>query len=642
MNNKNKIIILLLIIFSYLTYAFTIDDYNFLNDRLSDNPSMIHLSFGSDAYSKIIVTWITEGDDNPNQLRLGLTPDYEIGTFTGYQVPNAFSGHIHWVELEGLAPGTTYHYSVSPDTGGQWSDDRTFKTPSVDEIVFLVAGDSRQALPYPFGNLNDFSLVVQAMMNYENAQFLLFTGDMVFDGITEPYWFDWFNVAEPLISKIPLLPCVGNHETSGDDEANHYQRMFVLPDEAGTERYYAVDYGILKIISLDTEMTSDQAQIQFLTNQLISANENNQWIVVNFHKPPYTSGWGFGFHGPSGSVQNYWVPLFDQYGVDLVFNGHNHFYQRTFPLYGGDDPSNPEIVDDNLYEYYDPEGTIYVVSGAAGAPMIGYNPDNATGYFASYLGYTLEFCLIDITEYQLHYQAFNVNGDLIDEFYIYKGVTTPTPTQTIVPTETPTQEPTFTPTPLPTSPYTQTPTPHTTNTPEITPTLTPLPPTFTPTFPTYTPTIEPTFTPLPPSPTPIPSPTYTPIIPTFTPIFTLTPTPQSISPEIKIEMNKTTFYPGDEFIFNISLSNDGPEIIVDLYIILDVYQNYWFWPSWKQDIDKQTRILPPNYHQTQNILNFTWPYGAGSLEGIKFWAALTETGTYSIYSYDVVTWSFYE
>ncbi len=213
----------------------------------------------------------------------------------------------------------------------------------------------------------------------------------------------------------------------------------------------------------------------------------------------------------------------------------------------------------------------------------------------------------------------------------------------IIPGLTPT--PTLSPTLTPTSTYipTNTPThiPPVTNTPIFTPTLKPsFTPFFTPTSsiptltptPTKTPFITPTPTPTPPPPppssTPIPTPTFT-IHPTYT--YSITPTftlpPQTFISEIFT--NQEIYHSGDNFILKTKIINNISPMSVDKYIVLDVWGQYWFWPSWSQNIDKKTLHYNIGIF-VEEILNFIWPSNAGSASGIKFWLACFEPDTFNL------------
>ncbi len=142
-----------------------------------------------------------------------------------------------------------------------------------------------------------------------------------------------------------------------------------------------------------------------------------------------------------------------------------------------------------------------------------------------------------------------------------------------------------------------------TPTPEHTVTPTPIPPTATPT----TAPGEPTNTPHPPTSTP-----------------SITPTPTPADPQgIYLALNKSMFDPGDTFLCSVTISNPGPAVVVQEYVVLDVYSNYWFWPGWTQEPDYMVRELEAGaYYPGEEIITFTWPEGDSAATGLKFWAAM--------------------
>ena len=226
---------------------------------------------------------------------------------------------------------------------------------------------------------------------------------------------------------------------------------------------------------------------------------------------------------------------------------------------------------------------------------------------------------------------------------------TPTPTPTFPPI--PTATPTLTYTPTPTFTYTPTYTPLPTNT--FTPTQMP---TLTPT-PTKTPTFYPTSTPLfSPTPTSVVTNTPTPIT-TNTPVQTFTPTetPTSPSPttppsptpctnvDVQLTISRNVFRPGDQFVLSYSVTNNCSESkTVDFYLILDFHGNYWFYPSWSQDIDNIVMDLAPGETVQDTPLDFIWPPNAGSARDVKFWAGVTNSGTYDVWDITYVSFDFYE
>lgn len=143
-----------------------------------------------------------------------------------------------------------------------------------------------------------------------------------------------------------------------------------------------------------------------------------------------------------------------------------------------------------------------------------------------------------------------------------------------------------------------------------------------------TPTSVPTETP---EPTPTVLPTSTPI-PTLPPtIIPPTPTPYSPpDPQIDISLNQTTYHAGDLFRLSLTINNSQRYLAVDQFVILDVWGIYYFSPQWTTDLDWVTRMLDPTSPVHDTILEFVWPSGAGSAHGLRFWAALCQTGNLTL------------
>lgn len=130
-----------------------------------------------------------------------------------------------------------------------------------------------------------------------------------------------------------------------------YLDIFTLPAAAeaggvasGTEQYYSFDYGNVHVVSLDSQLTArDDGQRATMRQWLIddlSANSLD-WTVVIFHHPPYSKGSNHDsddtenniIDRPQWDMRNEFVPIFDSYGVDVVYGGHSHSYERSYYLH---------------------------------------------------------------------------------------------------------------------------------------------------------------------------------------------------------------------------------------------------------------------------------------------------------------------
>jgi 3',5'-cyclic AMP phosphodiesterase CpdA len=154
------------------------------------------------------------------------------------------------------------------------------------------------------------------------------TGDLVNDGRVADNWTTFNNIASQLPSGTPFYPALGNHE----HESSLYFDNFEL---SGNERWYSVnDIEGLKFIVLDTgsalagatSLIEASTQYQWLESELSSSISSTDFTVVTFHYPLYSTGQ----HGSDDKhIAADLVPLFEQYGVDAVFNGHDHDYERS-------------------------------------------------------------------------------------------------------------------------------------------------------------------------------------------------------------------------------------------------------------------------------------------------------------------------
>lgn len=131
-----------------------------------------------------------------------------------------------------------------------------------------------------------------------------------------------------------------------------YLSIFTLPQAAqaggvasGTEQYYSFDYGNVHVVSLDSQLsardaTQRAAMRQWLTDDLSS--NTLDWTVVIFHHPPYSKGANHDsddtqsspFDRPVWDMRNEFVPVFEEHGVDVVYSGHSHSYERSYYLQG--------------------------------------------------------------------------------------------------------------------------------------------------------------------------------------------------------------------------------------------------------------------------------------------------------------------
>ena len=229
----------------------------------------------------------------------------------------------------------------------------------------------------------------------------------------------WLEIVDSIDHKMKIS--LGNHELSAMDQ---YMRHFNL-----SEQYYSFTEGNVHFLVMSTETPFDPTseQFKFVANDLeeTSKDEEINWIIVAFHKPAYTSmSEEPSIMSNTAFIKSY-HPLFDKYGVDLVLQGHNHIYERSYPLaYNITNSSAPIITSERISEYKDPIGEIYSTVGTAGAPL--FRPLNKENHFPVQL---MDFGIlnIDINDYNSSSSMtakFHLNsGPVADYFRIIKNNT---------------------------------------------------------------------------------------------------------------------------------------------------------------------------------------------------------------------------
>jgi hypothetical protein len=381
----------------------------FASAHASDPPTCIHLTWGEDDTAHTIaITWKTKTENSGDVVRYGVNSgDYRFSASGSHHTYPGARGYIHDVQLTGLSPDTVYYFICGGEDGG-WSGERSFRTAPDrrTSFRFVAGGDSRSGGDWP----GPRDAISRAMAKF-NPSFVLFTGDFVRQGDYQWEWDNWFAaVQEYWVDDdgltIPIIPCIGNHELYGDPGGVAYYEQFSLP---GIEQWYSLDWGPdLHMIVLNSETSITGKQLDWLKSDL-AEHENYLWKVAIFHRPAFSGG----SHGSTASIQRYWVPLFDNYHVDLVISGHDHDYERTYPI--------NYTISDNTPMPSPENGTIYIVSGGWGAPLYAGSPQwwSARGPESKY-----HFTVVDIYENgMLRFRAVDRDGNIIDEFSIQKRVT---------------------------------------------------------------------------------------------------------------------------------------------------------------------------------------------------------------------------
>ena len=280
----------------------------------------------------------------------------------GLEATHSGSVVDHVVDLTGLSSGTFYYYRVVSDTDTLSDGSDQFRTaPSQAEpyFRFLAFGD--------LGRATAEQIQVAARIDTLGADLAILTGDIIYEGgeavnFTPQY----FDIYRPTIARTPFYPSLGNHDVVTLN-GQPYLDAFHLPSApspAPPERYYSFDYGSVHFVALEVTVENaapNAAMISWLAADL--AATTMPWKVVFFHVPMYSNG---GVHGGDATIAAALEGVFEANDVDVVFQGHNHFYTRTYPIASGaavDETQDPT--------YLNPGGPIYITTGGAGRALHG-------------------------------------------------------------------------------------------------------------------------------------------------------------------------------------------------------------------------------------------------------------------------------
>ncbi|MNW25225.1 Alkaline phosphatase precursor [compost metagenome] len=325
--------------------------------------------------------------DSPDVIRfVGEPEDTKV---LDLKITNSTRGSFisHKVLATGLIPGTSYRYRVGSDDN--WSDVGTFTTEAENEqeYEFLYMTDSQGA------NTRDYEVwadtLGQGLDKYPDSKFLVMTGDMVDAGALEYQWLDYFEKPQDKLLNLPLMAAVGNHEGPYND--NYYYHFYYpndsIDDPLPPGSVYSYDYGDAHFMVINTmdmgwdnrQRESFKQQIEWLKREV--AQTDKKWKVVAFHKAIYSVG-GHSDEAEIYELRDMLVPVFDELGIDVVLQGHDHTYMRSYQMYGDKAVAAGEM--DANGNPVNPDGTMYIVNNSAGTKYYDVNQGLNKYYAAAF------------------------------------------------------------------------------------------------------------------------------------------------------------------------------------------------------------------------------------------------------------------
>jgi hypothetical protein len=250
-----------------------------------------------------------------------------------------------------------------------------------DSVRFLAIGDTGTGTEQQ-------QQLADVMLRYRQAfpyEFVLMMGDNMYGGEKpEDFKLKFENVYKQLLNdKVKFYATLGNHDDSN-------QRFYDFFNMNG-EEFYRFTKGNTAFYSLNSNYM-DKRQLKWFEDEL--AKDTSDWKIVFMHHPPYSSG---GKHGSSSGLREVVEPIFLKYGVNAVFAGHEHFYERVKPQ----------------------KGIYYFISGAGGKLRSG-DVKKDSPLTEKAFDTDMSFMLIEVAGDELHFQVISRTGETVDSGVLTK------------------------------------------------------------------------------------------------------------------------------------------------------------------------------------------------------------------------------
>lgn len=245
---------------------------------------------------------------------------------------------------------------------------------------------------------------------------IIHVGDLVYPaGERIGYLRNFFEPNAAMIRRAPFMPSLGNHDVATERGApllEFFDCPRNGPEGIEPERNYWFDWGDARFVALDSNVVESGGAVTIdqLKNVVapwarrVLTDGNATWKFVFYHHPFYTGSQ----HSPGGAayLKEAFVDVFEECGVDIVFCGHNHLYERTAPI--RDDAVVP-----------DGQGVVYITTGAGGVsryPELQPPPE----YIRAFNDEVFNYTQVDVSSTRVHVRQIDEHGAVIDEYRLEK------------------------------------------------------------------------------------------------------------------------------------------------------------------------------------------------------------------------------
>ncbi|KAH1032574.1 hypothetical protein J1N35_044748 [Gossypium stocksii] len=311
-------------------------------------PHQVHISLAGENHMRI--SWITDDNSAPSIVEYGTLPGQytfsSSGETTSYNYLFYSSGKIHHTVIGPLEHDTVYFYRC----GGQGPEFQLKTPPGQFPVTFAVAGD-----------LGQTGWTKSTLDHIDQCKYdvHLLPGDLSYADCMQHLWDNFGELVQPLASARPWMVTQGNHEKEKipffTDAFESYNARWKMPfeeSESTSNLYYSFEVAGVHVIMLGSYTDYDELSDQYswLKADLSKVDrKKTPWLVVLFHVPWYNSN--HAHQGEGDRMMAAMEPLLYAAGVDLVFAGHVHAYERSKRVNKGKS---------------DPCGTVHITIGDGG------------------------------------------------------------------------------------------------------------------------------------------------------------------------------------------------------------------------------------------------------------------------------------
>lgn len=259
--------------------------------------------------------------------------------------------HYNHVTVTGLEPNTTYYYTV--EKNGVQTEVETYETQSFDTVKMLYVGDPQigaskgqpqggETLAAESGVANTAArndafgwnrTLEAALAQDPDVSFIISAGDQV-NKTGQAKEEEYAGYLSPdVLAGLPVATTIGNHDSLNADYMYHFNNPNATEygaTQAGGDYYYSYGNGLFIVLNTNNYNVAEHEQA---IQEAIASDPNAAWRIVTIHQDIYGSG--LDHSDTDGMIlRTQLTPIFDEYDIDVVLQGHDHTYSRSKLLYG--------------------------------------------------------------------------------------------------------------------------------------------------------------------------------------------------------------------------------------------------------------------------------------------------------------------